>query len=147
MRALFPYQEVSITHLESIRSKILVRCVLIIVLWGVRATIVTKFPEFHLVSHLDEKLLSGEVIANLMKVRLSMVVFGSAVYFFSFYKNLYFRSVNVIALIIVCCLIWSDLEVYLLSSMSILNYPSLAMIVFRLIPLALLIQNYQDIRR
>ena len=65
----------------------------------------------------------------------------------SFYKNMYFRSVNVVALVLVCCLIWGDLELYLFSSMSILNYPSLAMIIFRLIPLVLLIQNYRDIRR
>ena len=147
MRALFPHREVSIMHLESIRPKILVRCVLIIVLWGVRAVIVTRFPEFHMVSDLNVKLLNEEVIASLVKVRLAMVMFGSTVYLVSFYKNRYFRSVNVSALVIVCCLIWSDLELYLFSSMSMLNWPSIAMIAFRLVPLVLLIQNYQDIRR
>lgn len=147
MRALFPYREVSVTHLESIRSKILIRCILIIVLWAVRTLIVTRFPEFHMVSHLNEKLLSGDVIGDLLKVRWAMVIFGSSIYMFSFYKNMYFRSVNVVALVLVCCLIWGDLELYLFSSMSILNYPSLAMIIFRLIPLVLLIQNYRDIRR
>tara|TARA_B110000046_G_scaffold150708_1_gene159217 strand:- start:5550 stop:5852 length:303 start_codon:yes stop_codon:yes gene_type:complete len=100
-----------------------------------------------MVSDLNVKLLNEEVIASLVKVRLAMVMFGSTVYLVSFYKNRYFRSVNVIALVIVCCLIWSDLELYLFSSMSMLNWPSIAMIAFRLVPLVLLIQNYQDIRR
>ena len=147
MKALFPYQEVSKTYLESIRPRILRRCVLIVLLWGIRAVVVTQFPEYHLVSDFNQRLLDAESIQNLVNIRITMVLLGSAIYLYCCYKNLYFRSINVAALIIVCCLIWSDMELYLLSSMSDFNKPSLAMIAFRLVPLTLLIQNYQDIRR
>ena len=147
MKALFPYREVSKTYLESIRPNILKRCVLIVLLWAFRAVIVTQFPEYHLASDLNQRLLDAASVENMVNIRLSMVLLGSAVYLFSCYKNLYFRSVNVAALIIVCCLIWSDMELYLLSSLSDLSKPSLAIVAFRLIPLTLLIQNYRDIRR
>ncbi len=147
MKALCPHQEVSKTYLESIRPRILKRCVLIVLLWGFRAIMVTQFPEYHLASDLNQRLLDAASVDSMVTIRLSMVLLGSAVYLYSCYKNLYFRSVNVAALIIVCCLIWSDMELYLLASMSNLSNPSLAMVAFRLIPLALLIQNYRDIRR
>jgi len=108
---------------------------------------VTQFPEYHLASDLNQRLLDAASVQNMVNIRLSMVLLGSAVYLYSCYKNLYFRSVNVAALIIVCCLIWSDMELYLLSSLSDLSKPSLAIVAFRLIPLTLLIQNYRDIRR
>ena len=108
---------------------------------------VTQFPEYHLASDLNQQLLDAASVDSMVNIRLSMVLLGSAVYLYSCYKNLYFRSVNVAALIIVCCLIWSDMELFLLASMSNLSNPSLAMVAFRLIPLALLIQNYRDIRR
>jgi ABC-type spermidine/putrescine transport system permease subunit I len=147
MKALFPYQEVSKTHLESIRPKILKRCVLIVLLWGFRAIMVTQFPEYHLASDFNERLLDTASVENMVNIRLSMVFLGSAVYLYSCYRNLYFRSVNVAALIIVCCLIWGDMELYLLSAMGDLSKPSLAMVAFRLIPLSLLIMNYRDIRQ
>ena len=147
MKALFPYQEVSKTYLESIRPKILKRCVLIVLLWGFRAIMVTQFPEYHLASDFNQRLLDTASVENLVTIRLSMVFLGSAVYLYSCYRNLYFRSVNVAALIIVCCMIWGDMELYLLSAMGDLSKPSLAMVAFRLIPLSLLIMNYRDIRQ
>ena len=147
MKALFPYREVSKTHLESIRPKILKRCVLIVLLWGFRAIMVTQFPEYHLASDFNQRLLDTASVENMVNIRLSMVFLGSAVYLYSCYRNLYFRSVNVAALIIVCCLIWGDMELYLLSAMGDLSKPSLAMVAFRLIPLSLLIMNYRDIRQ
>jgi hypothetical protein len=147
MKALFPYREVSKTYLESIRPKILKRCVLIVILWGFRAIMVTQFPEYHLAYGFNQRILDAASVDSMVYIRLSMVLLGSAVYLYSCYKNLYFRSVNVAALIIVCCLIWSDMELYLLSAIGNLSNPSLAMIAFRLIPLSLLILNYRDIRR
>ena len=94
MKALFPYQEVSKTHLESIRPKILKRCVLIVLLWGFRAIMVTQFPEYHLASDFNERLLDTASVENMVNIRLSMVFLGSAVYLYSCYRNLYFRSVR-----------------------------------------------------
>jgi hypothetical protein len=147
MEALFPHCEVSKSYLDTIRPTILKRCALIVFLWGFRAIIVTKFPEYHFSSELDQRLLDTDAIDTLVNIRLSLLIFGIIVYLYSCFKNLYFRSVNVVALVIVCCLIWSDMELYLMSAMGSLNNPSLAMVALRMLPLALLIQNYRDIRR
>tara|TARA_B110000977_G_scaffold182003_1_gene243224 strand:+ start:427 stop:903 length:477 start_codon:yes stop_codon:yes gene_type:complete len=147
MAALFPHQEVANYYLESIRPKIIKRCVLIVLLWVLRAVTVTQFPEYHLVSDFDQKILDPDAIASLVTIRLSMLILGSFIYLYSCYTNFYFRSVNVIALVVVCCLIWGDMELYLMSSFGNLNNSSLAMVAFRLLPLTLLILNYRDIRR
>jgi len=78
---------------------------------------------------------------------LVMAGIGVGVYLWSFLTNHYFRTINVLALIIISCLIWSDIEVYVLSSMADLTLPSLGMILFRFIPLTLLFLNYLDIRK
>ena len=147
MAALFPRQEVANCYLDSIRPKIIKRCVLIVLLWVSRAVIVTQFPEYHLVSDFDQKILDPAAIASLVTIRLSMLILGSFIYVYSCYTNFYFRSVNVIALVVVCCLIWGDMELYLMSSFGNLNNAYLAMVAFRLLPLTLLIQNYRDIRK
>lgn len=147
MAALFPRQEVANGYLDLIRPKIIKRCILIVLLWVLRAVIVTQFPDFHLVSDFDQKILDPDAIASLVTIRLSMLILGSFIYLYSCYTNFYFRSVNVIALVVACCLIWGDMELYLMSSFGNLNNAALAMIAFRLLPLTLLIQNYLDIRR
>jgi hypothetical protein len=117
------------------------------VLWLARIFIVVTFPEFVLVTRAETQLLSSDEVSGLFLVRMVMLIVGVGIYLWSFFFNHYFRTINVLALIVVCCLIWSDLEVYVLSSMAALTAPSLAMIVFRFIPLSLLFLNYLDIRK
>jgi hypothetical protein len=96
---------------------------------------------------MEQRLLDDDAVTTLLYVRVSMLTLGMLVYFYSFLTNRYFRSVNVIALIVVCCLIWADIEVYILSNIQILTLPSVGMIVLRFIPLGLLFMNYLDVRR
>ena len=145
--ALFPQYEVTPALMSRVETRIRNRCLLIAVFWTFRIFLAVYFPEFVLVTREQNPLLSSDGMEALLLIRIVLLAFGILIYLWSFFTNYYFRTVNVIALIIVCCLIWSDMEVYVLSSLSDLALPSLAMIGFRFIPLTLLFLNYLDIRK
>jgi hypothetical protein len=145
--ALFPQYEVTPALMSRVETRIRNRCLLIAVFWTFRIFLAVYFPEFVLVTREQNPLLSSDGMEALLLIRIVLLAFGILIYLWSFFTNYYFRTVNVIALIIVCCLIWSDMEVYVLSSLSDLALPSLGMIAFRFIPLTLLFLNYLDIRK
>ena len=145
--ALFPQYEVTPALMSRVETRIRNRCLLIAVFWTFRIFLAVYFPEFVLVTREQNPLLSSDGMEALLLIRIVLLAFGILIYLWSFFTNYYFRTVNVIALIIVCCLIWSDMEVYVLSSLSDLAAPSLGMIAFRFIPLTLLFLNYLDIRK
>ena len=145
--ALFPQYEVTPALMSRVETRIRNRCLLIAVFWTFRIFLAVYFPEFVLVTREQNPLLSSDGMEALLLIRIVLLAFGILIYLWSFFTNYYFRTVNVIALIIVCCLIWSDMEVYVLSSLSDLALPSLGMIGFRFIPLTLLFLNYLDVRK
>ncbi len=145
--ALFPQTEVTIHQMSRVEKKIRTRCILICAFWLFRIFLAIYFPEFVLATRAETQLLSPDEVNGLLLIRISMVALGASIYLFSFVTNRYFRSVNVLALVIVSCLIWSDMEVYILSSIGDLTLPSLGMIMLRFIPLTLLFLNYLDIRK
>ena len=145
--ALFPQYEVSPQKMSQVEKRIRTRCILIAVFWTFRIFLAVYFPEFVLVTREQNPLLSSDGMEALLLIRIVLLAFGILIYLWSFFTNYYFRTANVVALIVVCCLIWSDMEVYVLSSLSDLAAPSLGMIAFRFIPLTLLFLNYLDIRK
>ena len=145
--ALFPQYEVTPALMSQVEKRIRTRCILIAVFWTFRVFLAVYFPEFVLVTREQNPLLSSDGMEALLLIRIVLLAFGILIYLWSFFTNYYFRTINVIALIVVCCLIWSDMEVYILSSLSDLALPSLGMIAFRFIPLTLLFLNYLDIRK
>ena len=145
--ALFPQYEVTPALMSQVEKRIRTRCILIAVLWTFRIFLAVYFPEFVLVTREQNPLLSSDGMEALLLIRIVLLAIGTPIYLWSFFTNYYFRTINVIALIVVCCLIWSDMEVYILSSLSDLALPSLGMIAFRFIPLTLLFLNYLDIRK
>ena len=145
--ALFPQYEVTPALMSRVETRIRNRCLLIAVFWTFRIFLAVYFPEFVLVTREQNPLLSSDGMEALLLIRIVLLAFGILIYLWSFFTNYYFRTVNVVALIVVCCLIWSDMEVYVLSSLSDLALPSLAMIGFRFIPLTLLFLNYLDVRK
>lgn len=145
--ALFPQTEVTIHQMSRVEKKIRTRCILISAFWLFRIFLTIYFPEFVLATRAETQLLSPDEVNGLLLIRISMVALGASIYLFSFFTNHYFRTVNVLALVIVSCLIWSDMEVYILSSIGDLTLPSLGMIMLRFIPLTLLFLNYLDIRK
>ena len=147
LEALFPQYEVTPEKMSQVEQRIRTRCLLISVFWLLRIFLAVYFPEFILVTREENPLLSSDGMEALLLIRIVLLVFGILIYLWSFFTNYYFRTVNVAALIIVCCLIWSDMEVYIISSISDLALPSLGMIMMRFIPLTLLLLNYLDIRK
>ena len=145
--ALMPYYEVSPVKMSRIEKRIRNRCIAIVIIWITRIIFVAFYPEFHLVTRAETKLLTSALVDNLLLIRISLLIIGTTLYLGSFVYNRYFRTVNVAALIIVCCIIWSDMEVYILSSVGDLSIPSLGMIMLRFIPLTLLFLNYLDVRK
>ncbi len=145
--ALFPQYEVTPALMSRVETRIRNRCLLIAVFWTFRIFLAVYFPEFVLVTREQNPLLSSDGMEALLLIRIVLLAFGILIYLWSFFTNYYFRTINVIALIVVCCLIWSDMEVYILSSLSDLALPSLGMIAFRFIPLTLLFLNYLDVRK
>ena len=147
LEALFPQYEVTPALMSRVETRIRNRCLLVAVFWTFRIFLAVYFPEFVLVTREQNPLLSSDGMEALLLIRIVLLAFGILIYLWSFFTNYYFRSVNVLALIVVCCLIWSDMEVYVISSVNDLALPSLAMIAFRFIPLTLLFLNYLDIRK
>ena len=145
--ALMPYYEVSPKKLSRVEKRIRNRMIAIVIIWIARIIFVSFYPEYHMFTQRQTQILSAETVNNLLVIRVSLLIIGITIYCTSFYFNRYFRSVNVAALIIVCCIIWSDMEVYILSSISDLTIPSLGMIMIRFIPLTLLFLNYLDVRK
>ena len=145
--ALFPQYEVSPQKMSQVEKRIRTRCLLVAAFWTLRIFLAVYFPEFILVTREQNPLLSSDGLDVLLLIRTSLLLLGTPIYLWSFFTNYYFRTANVVALIVVCCLIWSDMEVYVLSSLSDLALPSLAMIGFRFIPLTLLFLNYLDVRK
>ena len=148
MSALFPYAKVPDTHFKTIQSRILTRLVLVILLLAVRAIIVIYYPEYHFVTVLNERLVNAEVVLQMTQYRLTFAAFSSILYLYSFYKNLYFRFINLAVLIVLCSLLIGDFQAFfMLSSFSDLTYPSLGMIALRFIIAILVLQNHLDVRR
>ena len=145
--ALFPQYEVSPQKMSQVEKRIRTRCLLVAAFWALRIFLAVYFPEFILVTREQNPLLSSDGLDVLLLIRTSLLLLGTPIYLWSFFTNYYFRTANVVALIVVCCLIWSDMEVYVISSVNDLALPSLAMIAFRFIPLTLLFLNYLDIRK
>tara|TARA_B110000908_G_scaffold7019_1_gene8747 strand:- start:158 stop:634 length:477 start_codon:yes stop_codon:yes gene_type:complete len=145
--ALFPQYEVSPQKMSQVEKRIRTRCLLVAAFWTLRIFLAVYFPEFILVTREENPLLSVDSMEGLLLIRIVLLAIGTPIYLWSFFTNYYFRTANVVALVVVCCLIWSDMEVYVISSVNDLALPSLAMIAFRFIPLTLLFLNYLDIRK
>jgi hypothetical protein len=52
---------------------------------------------------------------------------------------------SVFGMVVACALLWSDMELFMLSSVSEITAVSCALLVMRLIAVWLLVQNYLDI--
>ena len=97
--ALFPHNKINETKLEDIWPRIQVRCLLILLIFGLRAVVIVYYPEYSLVSIYNERLLGAEVSVPMTHIRLFLAVFLSVIYLYSFYKNLFFSYASVVVLI------------------------------------------------
>jgi hypothetical protein len=148
MRALLPAYEVEDEYLDRIRQKIFVRIAIIVALFVVRLLVIISYPEFHISAFFQNDQVDGSLqIENIMLFRMSVLVPFSVIYFVSFWKNLYFRTVTVVSLIIVSSILWSDMEQHLGSFWSEATALVWVTLTIRITCLWLLILNYIDVRR
>jgi hypothetical protein len=148
MRALLPAYEVEGEYLDRIRQKIFMRIAIIVALFVVRLLVIISYPEFHISAFFQNDQVEGSLqIENIMLFRMSVLVPFSVIYFVSFWKNLYFRTVTVVSLIIVSSILWSDMEQHLGSFWSEATALVWVTLTIRITCLWLLILNYIDVRR
>jgi hypothetical protein len=148
MRALLPAYEVEDEYFDRIRKKIFIRTAIIFALFSARLLMIIFYPEFHIRAFFMNDHVEGVLqIENIMLFRMSVLIPFGVIYIVSFWKNLYFRTVTVVSLIIVSSILWSDMELHLsliLSDATALVWVTLGI---RLTCLWLLILNYIDVRR
>ena len=98
--ALMPHFEVSPTKMSRIEKRIRNRMVAIVIIWIARIIFVSFYPEYHMFTQRQTQVLSAETVNNLLVIRVSLLIIGVTIYCASFYFNRYFRSANVVALIL-----------------------------------------------
>jgi hypothetical protein len=124
------------------------RIAIIVALFVVRLLVIISYPEFHISAFFQNDQVDGSLqIENIMLFRMSVLVPFSVIYFVSFWKNLYFRTVTVVSLIIVSSILWSDMEQHLGSFWSEATALVWVTLTIRITCLWLLILNYIDVRR
>ena len=148
MRALMPAYEVEDEYLDRIRKKIFMRIAIIVVLFVVRLLMIISYPEFHISAFFQDDQVKGSLqIENIMLFRMSVLIPFMMIYIVSFWKNLYFRTVTVVSLIIVSSILWSDMEQHMGSFLSEATALVWVTLAIRVTCLWLLILNYIDVRR
>lgn len=148
MRALLPAYEVEDEYLDRIRKKIFMRTAIIVALFIVRLLMIISYPEFHISAFFQNDQVEGSLqIENIVLFRMSVLIPFMVIYIVSFWKNLYFRTVTVVSLIIVSSILWSDMEQHLGSFLSEATALIWAAWAIRVTCLWLLILNYIDVRR
>jgi hypothetical protein len=147
LRALLAHHEVSDERLKGLRPIIYVRSFLVALIIAARVVIAIYFPEYLAVTIYSEQLLDSESVRLMIQLRLILAFVVATVYIYSLHNNFYFRSVNVALLVIFSSLFWSDLESIIFPALIDLTYPSIGVVLLRVVPLIFLIQNYRDLRQ
>jgi hypothetical protein len=80
-----------------------------------------------------------------MQVRGVLLAIALGGYIYALISGRYFRFMSVFGMVVACALLWSDMELFMLSSVSEITAVSCALLVMRLIAVWLLVQNYLDI--
>ncbi|HBO15539.1 MAG TPA: hypothetical protein DD440_04310 [Porticoccaceae bacterium] len=148
MRALLPAYEVEDQYLQRIRKKILIRTLIVTALFCVRLLMLIVSPEFHVRTFFPDDATKGEeYIDQIILFRMAVLIPFAFIYYISFWKNLYFRTVTVLSLIITCSILWSDAELHLAALAGEPLLGVLTALAIRLVILYLLALNYMDVRR
>jgi len=68
-------------------------------------------------------------------------------YLYAVVAGRYFRFMAVVGMVVSCALLWSDMELFMLTTVSEITAVSFALLGMRLIAVWLLVLNYLDIHR
>lgn len=135
---------------RSIRVRIFIRLVVVATLLTIRAVTAYFTPDLFIQSKVVGAQIDSSAVypANdLMQVRAMLLVIVLAGYLYSLIADRYFRFMTVFGMVVGCALLWSDMELYMLSSVSEITPVSFALLGMRLIVVWLLVLNYLDIHR
>lgn len=99
-----------------------------------------------MVTIFNELFVDVQTLQYMVQIRLTGAFCGGIIYLYLFYKNIYFKTANIVGIMGVISVTLSDFEMHFLFSSDSLTYPFLVVLVLRLVPLALLIQNHLDLR-
>ena len=146
MEALFNSEDGQLES-EAYESAFLIRIALIVAIWLIRIVVVSFFPEYHMVSKYESNVLSYETTNFLLYMRIFLFMVVGSIYFLSFHTRILFAQFNAFTIVIVCCLIWSDFEMYIIDNIQDLSIASLAMIALRFVALSLLVANFMALQK
>tara|TARA_Y100000994_G_scaffold243250_1_gene241381 strand:- start:800 stop:1303 length:504 start_codon:yes stop_codon:yes gene_type:complete len=146
MDALFSNEDNQIDS-KAYELGFIIRIALIVGIWLVRIIVVSFFPEYHMVSKYENSILSYETTNFLFYMRVFLFMVVGGIYFLSYQTQILFAQFNAFTIVIVCCLIWSDFEMYILDNIQDLSIASLGMIALRFVALSLLIANFIVLQR
>ena len=146
MEALFSNEDSQISS-KAYELGFIIRIALIVGIWLVRIIVVSFFPEYHMVSKYENNILSYETTNFLFYMRVFLFMVVGGIYFISYHTQILFAQFNAFTIVIVCCLIWSDFEMYILDNIQDLSIASLGMIALRFVALSLLIANFMVLQK
>lgn len=130
------------------RWRITFRLLVIGILLGIRGITAYSTPDLFIQSKVVATQVDSHAlyaISDLMWVRGMLLSIVLPCYLYSLVAGRYLRFMSVIGMVVGCALLWSDMELFMLSSMSELTTVSVALFGMRLIAVWLLVLNYLDI--
>ena len=128
--------------------RICMRLAVVGVLLGIRAITAYFTPDLFVQSKVVSSQINSFAFyppADLMQVRGVLLAIAMVGYIYALISGRYFRFMSVFGMVVACALLWSDMELFMLSSVSEITAVSFALLVMRLIAVWLLVQNYLDI--
>ena len=147
MRALLPAYEVEGQYLSRIRRKILLRIGIAVVLFTIGLATMIIYPDLQIRSVFNGSSQNVTTpIESITLFRLSILLPFTILYLVSFLKNLYFRSMTVMSLLIMCSFLSVDAEFYVAALTQDPSLGLLGILATRLACLYLFALNYMDVR-
>ena len=126
MLALFP-ERASMDAWQQTKRRILYRTLLIVAAIAARLFLISFYPELHLQSVFEVKVIDREAVSSLVIARSLLL--------------------SVMGLVVCSALMWGDLQIFLLAELPGITMISIGFFALRIWVLYLLLQNYLDYRR
>lgn len=129
------------------KRRILYRTLLITAAIVTRLFVITYYPELHLQSVFEDRLLDHETIFDLIIARGLLLLAMGSIYIYSQLSDRHFKTISVMGLVVCSALMWGDLQIFMLAELPDLTLITAGFFALRVWVLYLLLQNYLDYRR
>ena len=139
--------EVENSQWLKLKTRILTRALLVLVLILTRALILHLFPQTYVALIFDSSEVGSAELQSLIFTRLLFGALLGSVYIYALMTNRYLRSVSVLALMIPVMLLWADFQMFFVSSFPDFTLTTSISFGLRLMAIYLLAKNYIDVRR